>query len=214
MWPRFLRARAGTRVAVAGSAGVAALGVAIAFAPWQAALMVSWDATAAVVVAWVFLVVWHKDSAQTAALATREDDSRAASELVLVSASLASLVSVGLGLVKAAQEPGSAEAAITGVAVLTVVLSWLAVHAVFTLRYAHLYYRDKPGGISFNEDEQPDYRDFAYLAFTVGMTYQVSDTNLSTKEIRRTVTRHGLLSYVFGTVIVAMMINVVAGLLK
>src|SRR5438105_11118355 len=214
MWQRFLHARAGTRVVVGGSAGLLAFGIAIAFAPWQAALMVSWDTTAAIVVTWAFGVVWRKDSAETAALATREDGSRAASELVLVSASLASLVSVGLGLVKAAQEHGAPKAAMTGLAVLTVVLSWLAVHAVFTLRYAHLYYRGRPGGIDFNEKDEPDYRDFAYLAFTVGMTYQVSDTNLSTKEIRRTVTRQGLLSYVFGTVIVAMMINVVAGLLR
>jgi uncharacterized membrane protein len=214
MWQRFLRVRAGTRTAVGGVAGVIAFGIAIALLPWQAALMVSWDTTAAIVVTWVFGLVWRKDSSETAALALREDDSRTASELVLVSASLASLVSVGLGLIKAAQEQGAAKAAMTGAAVLTVVLSWLAVHAVFTLRYARLYYGDRPGGISFNEDDQPDYRDFAYLAFTIGMTYQVSDTNLSTKEIRRTVTRHGLLSYVFGTVIVAMMINVVAGLLK
>jgi len=213
MWHRFLRARAGTRVVVAGSSGVIAFAVTIAFAPWQAALMVSWDTTAAIVVTWAFGVVWRKDSAETAALATREDDSRAASDLVLVSASLASLVSVGLGLVKAAHEHGAAEAAMTAVAVLTVVLSWLAVHAVFTLRYARLYYGERRG-IDFNEDVEPDYRDFAYLALTIGMTYQVSDTNLSRKEIRRTVTRHALLSYVFGTVIVAMMINVVAGLLR
>jgi uncharacterized membrane protein len=175
--------------------------------------MVSWDTTAVIVVTWVFGVVWRKDSTATRHLATREDDSRTASELVLVSASLASLVSVGLGLVKAAHESGSAEAMMTGVAVLTVVLSWLAVHAVFTLRYAHLYYRGKPGGISFNEESDPDYRDFAYLALTIGMTYQVSDTNLEAKLIRRTATRHALLSYLFGTVVVAVMINVVASLL-
>ncbi|MEO7556753.1 MAG: DUF1345 domain-containing protein, partial [Acidimicrobiales bacterium] len=67
-------------------------------------------------------------------------------------------------------------------------------------------------GIDFNDDAEPDYRDFAYLAFTIGMTYQVSDTDLKTKEIRRTALRHALLSYVFGTAIIAVMINVVAGL--
>src|SRR6266550_695666 len=114
MWQRFLRARAGTRVAVGGSAGVVAFGIAIALLPWQAALMASWDTTAAIVVTWVFGVVWRRDSSETAALALREDDSRAASELVLMSASLASLVSVALGLVKAAHEHGAAKAAMTG----------------------------------------------------------------------------------------------------
>ena len=94
------------------------------------------------------------------------------------------------------------------------VLSWLAVQTVFTLRYAHLYYSRRPGGIDFNGDEEPDYRDFAYLALTIGMTYQVSDTNLTTKVMRRTATRQGLLSYVFGTFVVAMTINVVAGLIR
>ena len=68
--------------------------------------------------------------------------------------------------------------------------------------------------MDFNEQDDPDYRDFMYLALTIGMTYQVSDTDLTTKIVRRTATRHALLSYLFGTVVVAMMINVVAGLLK
>ncbi len=102
---------------------------------------------------------------------------------------------------------------LTALAVPSVALSWLAVHAVFTLRYARLYYSER-GGIDFNGDVEPDYHDFAYVALTVGMTYQVSDTDLTTKSIRRTATRHALLSYVFGTFVVAMMINVVAGLLR
>ena len=87
------------------------------------------------------------------------------------------------------------------------------VQTVFTLRYARLYYGGFAGGIDFNEDDPPDYRDFSYLAVTIGMTYQVSDTNLGAKAIRRTATRHALLSYLFGTVVVAVMINVVASLL-
>jgi uncharacterized membrane protein len=87
-----------------------------------------------------------------------------------------------------------------------------SVHAVFTLRYAHLYYSEG-GGIDFNDDADPDYHDFAYLALTIGMTFQVSDTNLTTKAIRRTATRHALVSYLFGAIIIAMVINVVAGLL-
>ena len=100
-------------------------------------------------------------------------------------------------------------------ALLTVVLSWGAVNTMFTLRYADLYYRGS-SAVDFgyrDSDERPDYRDFAYLAFTIGMCYQVSDTTLRDRGIRRTVLVHALVSYVFGVVIIAAGINLVAGLL-
>jgi uncharacterized membrane protein len=206
-------ARAGTRVIVALCLGVAGYAAAAAFAPWQVAVLAGWDTAAATVVAWVLLIVLGRDAADTAALATREDDSRAAADLVLVSAAVASLAGVGLSLLKASDAQGAEKAAITAVTVLTVVLSWAAVHAVFTLRYARIYYTEG-GGIDFNEDPDPDYRDFAYLALTLGMTYQVSDTDLTTKSMRRTATRHALLSYVFGTVVLAVTINVLVNLVK
>ena len=100
------------------------------------------------------------------------------------------------------------------VVIFAVVLSWLIVHAVFTLHYAHLYFAEPVGGVDFPETPHPDYRDFAYLAFTIGMTYQVSDTALQDGEFRRTVLRHALLSFLFGAVIVAMTINVLAGFVR
>jgi uncharacterized membrane protein len=84
---------------------------------------------------------------------------------------------------------------------------------VYTLRYAHLYYA-QGGGIDFNENADPDYRDFVYVALTSGMTFQVSDTDLTSKPIRRVATRHALLSYMLGAVVIAMAINVIAGLLN
>jgi uncharacterized membrane protein len=92
-------------------------------------------------------------------------------------------------------------------------LSWGLVHTVFSLRYARSYYSRPVGGIDFNEDDPPTYLDFAYLAFTIGMTFQVSDTNLMNKKIRRVALSHALLSYLFGAVIVALVINVVSSLL-
>jgi uncharacterized membrane protein len=82
------------------------------------------------------------------------------------------------------------------------------------LRYARLYYTGADGGISFNEDDPPAYSDFAYLAFTIGMTFQVSDTNIEDKTIRRTALRQALISYLFGAVLVAMTVNVGASLLR
>jgi uncharacterized membrane protein len=99
--------------------------------------------------------------------------------------------------------------------VFTVFLSWFTVHTLFVLRYARLYYGGSPGGIDFGgSKESPDYLDFVYFAFTVGMTFQVSDTDVAQRDIRRSVTRHAMLSYVFGTVIVGIAINVVGGLIR
>jgi uncharacterized membrane protein len=176
-------------------------------------VLVGWATTAAVMVAWILRVTLPKDGPATAALAMREDDSRAAADLLLICAAVGSLAAVALGLVEGAQVHGGGQAALTVLAVLSIVLSWALIQTVFTLRYARLFYAEG-GGIDFNEDDEPDFRDFAYLAVTLGMTYQVSDTDLTSKAVRRTALRHALLSYLFGTVIIAVAINVVAGLVK
>lgn len=92
-------------------------------------------------------------------------------------------------------------------------MSWTVLHTVSLLHYARLYYTAPEGGVDFNSDEPPEYSDFAYLAFTIGMTCQVSDTNLTSEPMRRAALGHALLSFVFGTFILAMTINAVAGLL-
>jgi uncharacterized membrane protein len=147
--------------------------------------------------------------------ATAIDESAVTANLVLLLACIASLIGVGFDLLRASGQTGGARALGTAVAVLTVVLSWIVVHVVFMLRYADVFY-GQDGGIDFHEDgsEGPDYRDFAYVAFTIGMTYQVSDTDLTTKDIRRVAIRHALLSFVFGTAVIAMTINIVASLLN
>jgi len=99
-------------------------------------------------------------------------------------------------------------------AVASVALSWSVVQTVFTSHYARLYYRHPAGGIDFNQQARPRYSDFAYLAFTVGMTFQVSDTSLQTATLRATALRQALLSYLLGAVILATTINLVAGLLR
>jgi len=93
-----------------------------------------------------------------------------------------------------------------------VVASWTMAHTVFTLKYAELYYYKPQGGIDFGDDHEPTYADFAYLAFTIGMTYQVSDTTLQTRQMRAVALRHALLSFLMGTVVIATTINLVANL--
>jgi len=179
--------------------------------PWQISVLLAWCGIAGTFVGLAWATMLKAESGRTRQIATREDESRFTADLVVLAASLASLVGVAFILVKASSAKGLAVAGMTGLGVVSVVLAWVMVHTVFTLRYAHLYYSGD-GGIDFNEKDDPDYRDFAYLAFTIGMTYQVSDTDLQTKAIRRTALKQGLLSYLFGTAIIAMTINIVAGL--
>jgi uncharacterized membrane protein len=182
--------------------------------PWQACPLLGWDAAASVYLVWVWAVIHRLDEKATARAAAREDPSAAVADAVIIGAGLACLGAVSLVLLKAANSTGGAKALLIGLGVLSVALSWGCVHTVFTLRYARAYYSGTAGGISFNEDEPPAYLDFAYVAFTIGLTFQVSDTNLSSKPIRRLALRHALLSYLFGAVMIGLTINVLATLLK
>lgn len=176
------------------------------------ALLVGWDAACVIYLCWIWTSILRRDAAETARRATTTDPDRAMTDAVLLTAAVASLVAVGIVLVGATHSHGAMELVGVGLALTSVVLSWAMVHTVFTLRYAHLYYAGRGGGIDFNETDPPTYSDFAYLAFTIGMTFQVSDTAIRAKEIRRAALRQALLSYLFGTGILATTINLVASL--
>ena len=203
------------RLLIALPLGLLTGGIAALFCPWQLSVLAGWDVAAAFVAGsvWTFVAVF--DAEATREVATREDDSRTAADLIMVVACLISVVGVVLGLAHARNNSGAMSATLTGVAVFTVFLSWFTVHTLFVLRYANLYYAAPPGGIDFGgSKEPPDYMDFVYFAFTVGMTFQVSDTNVAQSNIRRAVIRHAMLSYVFGTIIVGIAINVVGNLIR
>jgi uncharacterized membrane protein len=202
------------RLAVAVAAGAVAGGLAALFGPWHLAPIIGWDTVAIVYTVWMWCTIWPLDAESTAATAVREDPTRASSDVLLLAASVASLAAVGLVISKAGQTNGAFEVLQVGLPVTSVVLSWLVLHTLFTLRYARLYYTGADGGVDFNQDEPPRYSDFAYLAFTIGMTFQVSDTDLQARDIRATALRHALLSYLFGAVILATTINLIAGLSK
>ena len=186
--------------------------VAALFGPWQLAVLLAWIAACETYLAVVWWEIRRADGPATQRSSTVEDDSRALRGFIILGASVISLVGALLALRRAGQIDGGAQPVLLEVAaVFTVVVSWLAVHTDFTLRYAHLFYTPPVGGIDFEGVDQPDYRDFAYLAFTIGMTYQVSDTGLLTNRFRRVLLAHALLSYLFGVVIIASVINIVAG---
>jgi uncharacterized membrane protein len=205
------------RAVTVGSIGLVAGAVLLWFLPWGLAVLAGWDAAALTFLLSVWLILLRADGAHTAQLATREDETRGSAALLLVGASVASLLGVGFALDLAGRQGGPLRVLLIGVTVVTVVLSWTVVNTIYTLRYADLHFSSRDPGIAFGDrdgQEPPTYRDFAYVAFTIGMCYQVSDTTVRDRRIRRTVLSHAFLSYVFGVVIVAGSVNLIAGLLS
>jgi len=164
-------------------------------------------ATLFVLAGW--LTLWPMDSDSTVRHAGRENFRPVVDELVVVCAALGGLVGVVLLLLLGSSGNGRAAAAI---AVGAVAMSWAGLHLMYAARYAYLYYAGTTGGIDFNSDDPPAYRDFFYFSYNLGMTYQVSDTGVSSTTIRSVALRHCLLSYAFGTVILATTINLVTGI--
>lgn len=207
--------KAAVRMAVCLVVGVVVVGVLMPTAVRAIAPLAGWDAAALTYLLWTWGQIGPADPARTATLAVRTDASRTLADLVLLLAAVVSLVGVGYVIVLGAAKGDSVGPGLAiGTAITSVVLSWALVHTLFTLRYARLYYTGPDGGIDFKQDAPPRYTDFAYVAFTIGMTFQVSDTDLRDSEIRSVALRHALLAYLFGAVIIAVTINLVAGLTK
>jgi uncharacterized membrane protein len=203
------------RLLVSAAAGLAAGVAGALLGAAKIAVLIGWDVMALVFCLWVLAAVWPLDAATTARHATSEDPGRRQADLMLLAAAIASLAGVGVVVVGAGHAQGNEQYLLAGLALFSVFVSWTLVHTVFTLKYAQLYYATEPsGGISFNEPGDPRYSDFGYLAFTIGMTFQVSDTNITTNKIRRTALRQALLSYPLGAVVIASTINLLSGLAK
>jgi uncharacterized membrane protein len=156
-------------------------------------------------------LLWPMTAEDTRRNARREDFQPLMAESLIVTVAVGSLagVAVLLAIGSSATRNGAAAIGLFGV-----FMSWAMLHQLYAIRYAHLYYGEPSGGIDFNSDEQPAYRDFLYFSYNLGMTYQVSDTDVSSTVIRSVVLRHTLLSYVFGTVILAATVNLVMGMIS
>jgi uncharacterized membrane protein len=170
-------------------------------------ILVGIATTATIFVAAGWILLWPMDADATRRNAGREEFRPVVEELVVVAAALCALVSIVLLLRRGDSDPGHAATALAGV-----FLTWGALHLMYAARYAYLYHETSAGGIDFNSDDPPAFRDFLYFSYNLGMTYQVSDTDVSSATIRAVVLRHTLLSYVFGTAILATTINLVAGI--
>ncbi|TDW21423.1 DUF1345 domain-containing protein [Kribbella kalugense] len=155
------------------------------------------------------LVLWPMTSDATQRYARHEDFRPIVEELLVLVATLGSMTCIVI-LLALGNSRSQNSAAAVGLA--AVFMNWGVLHLMYAARYTHLYYTDPVGGIDFNNQESPAYRDFFYFSYNLGMTYQVSDTSVSSSAIRSVVLRHCIFSYVFGTVILAATINLVAGI--
>jgi uncharacterized membrane protein len=203
------------RTIAAVAAGTIVLVVALVLgADWPVALTSSWGVAALVIILVVWIRIYPMNAEQTKTNARSEDFSRPTADLAVLIASVASLGAIAYTVARAGNSHGATKGLLIALALAVVSLSWLTVHTLYLVRYGDQYYSDPIGGIEFNDDEPPDYRDFAYLALTIGMTFQVSDTTLKSKAMRRLAIRHALLSFLFVAVIGALTINVVGTLLQ
>lgn len=176
--------------------------------------VIAWDVAAGVYLVWLWWLIAGMDPADTKTHAVREDPGRKVADIVVLSASVVSLAAVIFLVINGAQQEGAVRAIDLTLGLFTIIASWFLVHTIYMLKYARLYYQGPDGDVDFNDKQPPQYTDFAYLAFTLGMTYQVSDTDVKTKAMRKTIIRHTLLSYLYGTVIIAATINTLASLSK
>jgi uncharacterized membrane protein len=195
---------------IALGVGVIVGGLVAVFGVLELFPLVSWGVAATVVLIGVWRISWPQDDKGTKRLAEEESQSRSTDTGVLVAA-VASLGAVALALIRSSSNQDPVAVVLVILSVVAAVLSWALVNTVFALKYARLYYVDEDGGIDFNQQEPPAYSDFAYMAFIVGMAYDMSTEPTNTR-IRKTVLGHALLSYVFATGILAVAINLVTNL--
>ncbi|MDA2891960.1 DUF1345 domain-containing protein [Mycolicibacterium sp. BiH015] len=197
------------RVLGGSVAGLVAAGIAAVTGFHWFSLLIGWDVLALTFMVWTWALIWPYDAAQTEEHAEHEEPGRRTVFALIHGGALISLVGVGLLLTDA--RPDHLAFIAPALAVASVVTSWFAVHTLYALTYARIYFAETPaGGIDFNTDSPPRYSDFAYVAYAVGMSFAISDTNLTSSRMRAVALAHGLLAYLFGSVIVASVVNLIA----
>ena len=213
--PRLVRiVRTRPRLFLSILLGLAVIALLFATSDWRVAtkLLVGWDIGVGLYLILGFNLMARSDLHRLKRRAANQDEGNTVILVLTVAAAIASMAAIFAEL---ATEPGvSRQPAQLILATATVVLSWAFIHAIFALHYAHEFYgegRDrKIGGMTFPNDEEPDYWDFTYFAFTIGMCAQVSDVTVSSKSIRRTVLVHSVISFLFNAALLALTVNIAA----
>jgi len=182
--------------------------------------IICWDIFAVAMITMSWLLFFYTNAQQQRQIVIKQDEDIRVIFTIVVSSVCISLAGAILLLINTKESPFDNDLR-TIVTILAVTTSWILLHTIFTIRYAHLYHNnqtekkaDEGGGLDFPNPELPDYIDFAYFSFVIGMTFQVSDVTISSKTIRRYALLHSLISFVFNTIIVALTVNIIAGIIK
>ena len=209
--PRFVRiVRARPRLFLCVALGL----VIVALLPggwrWATRLVVGWDIGVGAYLAFAFAAMAGSDVAHIRRRSVLMDEGRVA---ILALTTGAALASIGAIVVELLDKETARDAPHLALAIVTLALSWALIHTIFALHYAHEFYaenRHKHGGLAFPGKEDPDYWDFLYFALVIGMTSQVSDVGVTAKAIRRTVSAHGVVAFVFNAALIALTVNIAA----
>jgi uncharacterized membrane protein len=176
---------------------------------WTTRALIAWDVTVVLYLLASFATALRAPISHIRSHAIAADDGRFAILALTAGAALASILAIIVEL--GASGRGTQQVAL---AIVTIALSWTMVHIIFAFHYAHDYYRPHtPGGLKFPDEDKPDYWDFIYFSFVIGMTAQVSDVAITDRTMRRTATAHGIISFVFNTALLALMVNIAASAL-
>jgi len=182
---------------------------------WPAAtrLLIGWDAGVALYLTLAYELMARSDMEQLRRRAKAEDEGQFAILTLTVAAALASLAAIVLELGSASGHAAEQKHMSLALATLTIALSWAFIHTIFALHYAHEFYEEDGGkgaGLLFPGGGEPDYWDFVYFSFVIGMTSQVSDVGVTARAIRRTVMAHGIVSFFFNVALLALTVNIAA----
>jgi uncharacterized membrane protein len=217
---RLAHMRAGTRLTWSLAVSALTLFMLPARFAMELRAVAAWDAFAGTALLLTWYTILTLRPAQIHASARREDPSRAASLVLVLMGAVASLMAVLLLLKASAGTVGGARTQAILLSLSAVALAWMLIHTVFTVRYAHLYHDASPTALAENgpldfpgTEGLPDYLDFAYFAFVVGMTAQTSDVSIRGRRIRRTALMHGVIAWVFNTSVVALLISVLGSVI-
>jgi uncharacterized membrane protein len=186
-----------------------------------AVALITWVAFALAIIIMDWIIILNAHPREIRKIAKLQDSSRL---LIFLFVIVSSIISLGAILFLLKSTKSLPEADVTGhilLAMASVIVSWWLVHTLFTMRYAHMYYDTDTddgnttpvGGLEFPEEKEPDYLDFVYFSFVIGMTFQVSDVEISDRHIRRLAWMHGLIAFAFNTAIVALSINIVSSMI-
>jgi len=183
--------------------------------PNVASALVGWDVGSLVLLTLQWTIVFSGDARVTRARAGAEDPGRTLVYVIVVITSAASLLAATMLVHEARALPPDLARLVAGLCLATVALAWTATHTAFTFRYARLYYREDSegvGGLELPGKQPPTYFDFAYVAFTIGMCFQVSDVCITSRQIRRAALLHAVIGFAYNSVILAFVLQLVFGL--